>query len=72
MVFRKIFSIKLENHILDLKKKITKKIQVWDLEFLLAEHLLERNYARVTCRNSLTRNGAEVIIKWKNKDLKGF
>ena len=34
--------------------------------------LLERNYAIVTCRNSLTRNGAEVIIKWKNKDLKGF
>ena len=32
--------------------------------------LLERNYAKVICRNSLTRNGAEVIIKWKNKDLK--
>ena len=25
--------------------------------------LLERNYAKVTCRNSITRNGAEVIIK---------
>ncbi len=34
--------------------------------------LLERNYAKVTCRNSLTRNGAEVIIKWKNKDLIGI
>ena len=32
--------------------------------------LLERNHAKVICRNSLTRNGAEVIIKWKNKDLK--
>ncbi len=31
--------------------------------------LLERNSAKVTCRNSITRNGAEVIIKWKNKDL---
>ena len=31
--------------------------------------LLERNYAKVTCRNSLTRNGAEVIIKWNNKNL---
>ncbi len=31
--------------------------------------LLERNYAKITCRNSLTRNGAEVIIRWKNNDL---
>ena len=31
--------------------------------------LLERNNAKVLCRNSLTRNGAEVIIKWANKDL---
>ena len=34
--------------------------------------LLERNYAKVICRNSITRNGAEVIIKWKNADLKGI
>ena len=34
--------------------------------------LLERNYAKITCRNSITRNGAEVIIKWNNKDLIGF
>ena len=34
--------------------------------------LLERNHAKVTCRNSITRNGAEVIIKWKNKDLIGL
>tara|TARA_B100000401_G_scaffold424571_1_gene353478 strand:- start:113 stop:1393 length:1281 start_codon:yes stop_codon:yes gene_type:complete len=34
--------------------------------------LLERNYAKVTCRNSITRNGAEVIIKWNNKDLIGL
>ena len=31
--------------------------------------LLERNFAKITCRNSITRNGAEVIIKWNNKDL---
>ena len=31
--------------------------------------LLEKNYAKITCRNSMTRNGAEVIIKWNNKDL---
>ena len=34
--------------------------------------LLERNYAKVTCRNSITRNGAEVIIKWNNKNLIGI
>ena len=34
--------------------------------------LLERNSAKVTCRNSITRNGAEVIIKWKNIDLKSL
>ena len=34
--------------------------------------LLERNYGKITCRNSLTRNGAEVLIKWKNKDLLGL
>ncbi len=31
--------------------------------------LLERNNAKVTYRNSITRNGAEVIIRWKNNDL---
>ena len=31
--------------------------------------LLEKNFAKVTCRNSITRNGAEIIIRWNNKDL---
>ena len=31
--------------------------------------LLERNFAKIICRNSITRNGAEVIIRWNNKDL---
>ena len=31
--------------------------------------LLEKNFANITFRNSLTRNGAEVIIRWKNNDL---
>ena len=31
--------------------------------------LLERNFAKITFRNSITRNGAEVIIRWNNKDL---
>ena len=32
--------------------------------------LLERNNAKVICRNSITRNGAEVVIRWNNKDLR--
>ena len=28
-----------------------------------------KNFAVVICRNSKTRSGAEVIIKWRNKDL---
>ena len=31
--------------------------------------LLERNNAKITYRNSITRNGAEVIIRWNNNDL---
>ena len=31
--------------------------------------LLEKNFASVNCRNSKTRNGAEVVIRWKNKEL---
>ena len=31
--------------------------------------LLERNFAKITFRNSVTRNGAEIIIRWNNKDL---
>ena len=39
------------------------------LGIFIGSTLLERNYAKITFRNSLTRNGAEVIIKWKNKNL---
>ena len=39
------------------------------LGLFIGKTLLEKNFAVVNCRNSLTRNGAEVIIKWKNKDL---
>ncbi len=34
--------------------------------------LLERNFAKIICRNSVTRKGAEVIIRWNNKDLLGI
>ena len=39
------------------------------LGILIGKTLLEKNFASINCRNSKTRNGAEVIIEWKNKDL---
>ena len=39
------------------------------LGLFIGKNLLEKNFALVECRNSKTRSGAEVIIKWKNKDL---
>ena len=39
------------------------------LGIFIGKTLLEKNYANISCRNSQTRSGAEVIIKWKNKDL---
>ncbi len=40
------------------------------LGIFIGKTLLEKNYAIVNCRNSETRNGAEINIKWKNYDLK--
>ena len=39
------------------------------LGIFIGKTLLEKNYANILCRNSKTRTGAEVNIKWKNKDL---
>tara|TARA_B110000091_G_scaffold207870_1_gene246659 strand:+ start:1 stop:1281 length:1281 start_codon:yes stop_codon:yes gene_type:complete len=39
------------------------------LGIFIGKTLLEKNYASILCRNSETRDGAEVNIKWKNKDL---
>ena len=39
------------------------------LGLFIGKTLLEKNFANVNCRNSKTKSGAEVIIKWKNKDL---
>ena len=39
------------------------------LGIFIGKTLLEKNFASINCRNSKTRNGAEVIIEWKNKDL---
>ena len=40
------------------------------LGIFIGKTLLEKNYALINCRNSKTRGGAEIIIKWNNKDLK--
>jgi two-component system sensor histidine kinase RegB len=39
------------------------------LGIFIGKTLLEKNFALVKCGNSKTRSGAEVIIKWKNKEL---
>ena len=39
------------------------------LGIFIGKTLLEKNFAAINCRNSMSRNGAEVIIKWRNKDL---
>ncbi|WP_440934726.1 ActS/PrrB/RegB family redox-sensitive histidine kinase [Candidatus Pelagibacter sp.] len=39
------------------------------LGLFIGKTLLEKNFATVNCRNSKTRGGAEVNIKWKNKEL---
>ena len=37
----------------------------------IGKTLLEKNYAKVAFNNSKLNNGAEIIIKWENKDLLG-
>jgi two-component system sensor histidine kinase RegB len=42
------------------------------LGIFIGKTLLEKNYADILCKNSETRSGAEVNIRWKNKDLKNL
>ena len=39
------------------------------LGIFIGKTLLEKNYASILCKNSKTRGGAEVNIKWINQDL---
>ena len=39
------------------------------LGIFIGKTLLEKNFAMINFRNSKTRGGAEVLIRWKNKDL---
>ena len=42
------------------------------LGIFIGKTLLEKNYANILCVNSKIRSGAEVNIKWKNRDLLNF
>ena len=39
------------------------------LGLFIGKTLLEKNFASINCRNSKTKSGAQVIIKWNNIDL---
>ena len=39
------------------------------LGIFIGKNLLEKNFASLNCQNSKLRTGAEVNIRWKNKDL---
>ena len=50
-------------------KNLNKEKTGLGLGLFIGKTLLEKNFASVNCWNSKIRGGAEVIIKWKNKDL---
>ena len=50
-------------------KSSIKSISGLGLGIFIGKTLLEKNYANILCKNSQTRSGAEVNIKWKNNDL---
>ncbi|MDA9605005.1 ActS/PrrB/RegB family redox-sensitive histidine kinase [Candidatus Pelagibacter sp.] len=50
-------------------KSSTKSKSGLGLGIFIGKTLLEKNYANISCKNSKTRTGAEVKIKWNNKDL---
>jgi len=49
--------------------KVKKNKTGLGLGIFIGKTLLEKNFATLQFRNSKTRGGAEVLIKWKNKDL---
>ena len=57
-----------EPYIKSVKSSIKSKSGL-GLGIFIGKTLLEKNYANILCRNSQTRGGAEVSIKWKNEDL---
>ena len=50
-------------------KSLNKEKTGLGLGLFIGKNLLEKNFANVSCENSEIRSGAEINIKWKNKDL---
>ena len=50
-------------------KSLNKQKSGLGLGIFIGKTLLEKNKAMILCGNSRTRKGAEVSIKWKNKDF---
>ena len=50
-------------------KSSTKSQSGLGLGIFIGKTLLEKNYANILCKNSKSKNGAFVSIKWSNKDL---
>ena len=50
--------------------KINKSITGLGLGTFIGKTLLEKNFASVKFKNSKITGGAEVIIEWRDKDLK--
>ena len=57
-----------EPYIKSFNKKYSSKSGL-GLGIFIGKTLLEKKFAQLIFRNSETRGGAEVIIRWKNKDL---
>ena len=57
-----------EPYLKTLDKKLSSKAGL-GLGIFIGKTLLERNFAKLNLRNSLTRSGAEVKIMWANRDL---
>ena len=52
-----------------LKSSKNNELSGLGLGIFIGKTLLEKNFASVKCDNSKTRSGAEIIVKWKNKEL---
>ena len=57
-----------EPYIKSVKSSIKSKSGL-GLGIFIGKILLEKNFANILCKNSQTRSGAEVSIKWKNVDF---
>ena len=57
-----------EPYLKSLKYRNKEKVGL-GLGLFIGKTLLEKNFAVVNCWNSQKKSGAEVVIKWKNKDL---